>query len=127
MCTATWLVPLGLVLIAQAVIPEDPDAPHNMFGPIGPRQEATVWIIVAAPVIWLLLSWLLKLGRLWILVAIAVAVALVLIVPVLNDAAPGLGNLWLAIFAVAPPVIGSLVPKPEVTPGQAPADPESRQ
>lgn len=65
-----WVVPVLLIGLASVLIPVDPDAQANMFGPIGLRQDVVKWLVVGTPIIWVLGSKLLRLGYWWIPIAV---------------------------------------------------------
>lgn len=117
LCVVVWLLPLGILWLGATLIPQDPSAPANMFGPVGPRQTAMVWTVVVTPVVWIVLSKVLRLGLLWIVVAVAVLAACAYLLSALDLQEPE----WLvgALVLLLPPVVAAVVtpgPRSEVRP-----------
>lgn len=111
LCLGVWYLPVLLLTLTQ-LIPQDPDAPANNFGQTGPRQTAFIVLILALPVVWLVLSRVLRLGYRWLLLSVVLAFALLYGLTFLPDLPRAVGFIALAV----PPVIAAALTR---DPGEA--------
>lgn len=113
LCLAAWYLPV-LLLALTRLIPQDPDAPANNFGQVGPRQTVFIVLLLVTPVIWFVASAALRLGYLWLLLSVVLALVLLYGLSFLAPMPPAVGFVALAV----PPVVAALLTRaPERAPG----------